>query len=468
MAIANTSDYSSPVPLLDGQTGGPEVVVEVGPLGGELVGEDLAHDGQEEAASSIEAGHHPDWDTSFDPHQSPGEDFRGVPFPLSTVLLGAFGMGEAFEDFVGDHQDTGLPSSTGGPQWEPLTDERGREAGKSGFVGPLIRVSAFAEQVKLDHIAFVGGQAILGGAIFVQTSRDEPKDPVTGRRKRKRGGLAKGLEIENCDFRRNSAVNGGALYFAGGVGNSIKGSSFISNVALNCGGAIYAVEAFSKLHIHASVLHRNRDQCGRGTTADHLQQLPARILAGGGANVAAGPFSQAQGNAQEGGQKEGSSSAEGGTTATRSTPSNSGPVAGRKRAKRFERQWQQQKEDLSGAVSTGTHSTENVFAQQARAWAEDPSPRLVTPLGVESSRKGAAKVVAAIKAEKAAQDDSQESGARASGKGGEWERPWRQGIDALLYDHLIGGEVTQRVREYTQWDSQDSGEEEGYWASFFK
>ena len=58
--------------------------------------------------------------------------------------------------FFSSRQDTGLPSSTGGPQWEPLTGEKGREAGKSGFVGPLIRVSAFAEQVKLDHIAFVG------------------------------------------------------------------------------------------------------------------------------------------------------------------------------------------------------------------------------------------------------------------------------------------------------------------------
>ena len=84
------------------------------------------------------------------------------------------------------------------------------------------------------------------------------------------------ITLENCDFRRNAAIFGGALYMGSGRA-TLTSSSFINNVAGRCGGALYAVEGKAKLSANISVFHRNKDRCRRGvrgTMVPHTTTVP--------------------------------------------------------------------------------------------------------------------------------------------------------------------------------------------------
>ncbi len=97
---------------------------------------------------------------------------------------------------------------------------------------------------RLTSCIFTGNEATRGGAIEAQAgSRPVLRNCLfRGNNARQSGGaiLAAGvLDLQECAFKDNSALMGGALHLEPGARLLVAGSTFVDNVAGNTGGAIH-------------------------------------------------------------------------------------------------------------------------------------------------------------------------------------------------------------------------------------
>jgi len=420
-------------------------------------------------------------DSSFNPRQpgaAPGgTGFVGPKFRLSSVLHGSWGAAEATAStrFEGDLKDTAVnedddrrllgsggsnarPSPSGDdggdgggggggedgedslddlPQFPGFAGRYGlaKHAGRDkGYLGPLLRVAPGVE-CTLDSIGFVGGRALLGGAVYVGHDKDlrdlgQAKEERNKRRATPASSSSSsgdesgseddgedgdednevlkrhvimhaGVRIKNCDFRRNGALFGGAVYVGSGMATSIDDSAFVNNVAYNCGGALYIVEGSASLHAALSAFHRNRDQCSRHTVVNHFAAPKA--------GTALPPGTTQNGEGGGGGGGEGGDVANGGK-------------GGKGRG---------EEQDASGAISQGQHLNLDDFFK----FKEDHSQKHFM-LGQSSDLEEGSKEEDSGEATEG-EDEESEAMAQIDGE-------WRTAVDYLMADQIYGNGAEMR------------------------